>query len=137
MLAILIAFPTVLLDSTSERVSDHIEQRRLARTGAAARRAICPPPTLLGWSAATGGLLVAAAASTVVDPDFALDAVGAFLLVLIPLPDSWQLVELDLAAWGIGYATYLVVAVAAWLMVARPWVRDVVNAAPATGHAAD
>jgi hypothetical protein len=52
-------------------------------------------------------------------------AIAGFLLVLVPLPDSWQLVELDLVAWGIGYAVYLGVAIVAWLIAAQPWKRQV------------
>ena len=293
VLALLIAFPAVLLDSSSERVAARIEQRRAARVTQRGKSVTRPPLTLLGWPAALGGLLVAAVASTIVDPDFGFDAVGlrtalsiaagflvvialgwgivtltmrrthpqskpriefriltiafvalavvasllsgfepgvifgfiagvgfgaaistraqagsavlmtsymivvagaawvaysalvpvvgaepsllelialeslsgiaiagisalplallplrglsgqsiwafsrllwlalyavsvaGFLIVLVPLPDSWQLVELDLSAWSIGYAVYLGVAIVAWLIAARPWKRE-------------
>ena len=304
VLAILIAFPTVLLDSSTERVAARIEQRRSARAARPGGGPTRPPLTLLGWPAALGGLVVAAAASTIVDPDFGIDAVGlrtalaifagflvviglgwlivavtlrrthphtlpriefrlltiafvalavvasllsgfepgvifgfiagvgfgaaistraragaavlmtgymiviaaaawiaysllvpvvgaepsllelialeslsgiaiagvsalplallplrglsgesiwafsrilwllfyavavaGFLIVLVPLPDSWQLVELDLIAWGIGYAAYVGVAIVAWLIAVRPWVRE--KADDEVGAAAD
>jgi hypothetical protein len=304
VLAIVIAFPAVLLDSSSERVAARIEQRRAARAEKRGKTVTRPPLTLLGWPAAIGGLLIAATASAIVDPDFGLDAVGlrtalaiaagflvvialgwavvtltmrrthpesqpriefriltiafvalavvasvlsgfepgvifgfiagvgfgaaistraragsavlmtgymvvvagaawgaysalvpvvgaepsllelialeslsgiaiagvsalplallplrglsgqsiwafsrllwlglyalsvaGFLIVLVPLPDSWQLVELDLVAWGIGYAVYFGIAIVAWLIAARPWKREA--AEPAPGGSAD
>ena len=56
-------------------------------------------------------------------------SVAGFLIVLVPLPDSWQLVELDLVAWSIGYAVYLGVAIVAWLIAAQPWKREEVESA--------
>ncbi|QOD92752.1 hypothetical protein [Chryseoglobus sp. 28M-23] len=76
VLSILIALPTVLLDATSERVTDRAEQRRRARGLAPADPSARPPLTVLGWPAALAGLLVAATASTYVDPEFAFDAAG-------------------------------------------------------------
>lgn len=94
VLAIVIAFPAVLLDSSSERVAARIEQRGKTVTR--------PPLTLLGWPAAIGGLLIAAAASAIVDPDFGFDAVGlrtalsitAGFLVVIAL--GWAVVTLTM-----------------------------------------
>ncbi len=306
VLALVIAFPAVLLDSSSERVAARIEQRRVARAEQRGKTVTRPPLTLLGWPAAIGGLLIAAAASAIVDPDFGFDAVGlrtvlsiaagflvvialgwavvtltmrrthpasrpriefrvltiafvalavvasllsgfepgvifgfvagvgfgaaistraragsavlmtgfmivvsaaawgvysalvpvigadpslleliileslsgiaiagvsalplallplrglsgqsiwafsrflwlalyalsvaGFLIVLVPLPDSWQLVELDLVAWSIGYAVYLGVAVIAWLIAARPWKREEAESAEPETQAAE
>lgn len=45
----------------------------------------------------------------------------AFLLVLLPLPASWAEVGVGLWAWVGLYLLYALAAVAAWLVVARPW----------------
>ena len=48
-----------------------------------------------------------------------LVASAAFLLVLLPLPQSWSHVSLALWAWAAGYVFYCVLAVAFWLIVVR------------------
>ena len=50
-------------------------------------------------------------------------AVGlfAFFLVLMPMPFSWQEVQLSLVGWLTIYAAYLGVALVMWLVLARPW----------------
>jgi hypothetical protein len=64
-------------------------------------------------------------------------SVAGFLIVLVPLPDSWQLVELDLVAWSIGYAVYLGVAIVVWLIAAQPWKRESAEPAEPEAQAAD
>jgi hypothetical protein len=54
-------------------------------------------------------------------------AVAGFLLVLMPLPESWQRVRLEIWAWAGLYAAYAVVAVIVWLIAVRPWRRDAVT----------
>jgi hypothetical protein len=46
---------------------------------------------------------------------------AAFLLVVMPLPDSWLHVQLQWWAWAAGYAAFAVTAVLLWLVVTRPW----------------
>jgi hypothetical protein len=53
-------------------------------------------------------------------------AVGlfAFFVVLMPMPFSWDGVAWELWAWIGVYALYALVAVTAWLLLARPWRRS-------------
>ncbi len=53
-------------------------------------------------------------------------AVGlfAFMVMLMPMPFSWQSVPLNLIVWLALYLAYAVVAVGLWLLVARPWKPD-------------
>lgn len=48
----------------------------------------------------------------------------AFFVVLMPMPFSWGGVHWNLGAWVGVYLAYAVFAVAAWLVLARPWRRD-------------
>jgi hypothetical protein len=48
----------------------------------------------------------------------------AFFLVLMPKPFSWTTVGLSVWVWGGLFAAYAVVAVALWLVLARPWRRS-------------
>lgn len=48
----------------------------------------------------------------------------AFLIVLMPMPFSWAEVGWDLWAWIGVFVAYAVVAVAAWLIVKRPWRKE-------------
>ena len=50
-------------------------------------------------------------------------AVGlfAFFIVLMPMPFSWEEVGWELGAWIGVYLLYAVIAVTAWLLLARPW----------------
>ncbi|MGX5680227.1 hypothetical protein [Schumannella luteola] len=54
-------------------------------------------------------------------------AVGllGFFLVLLPMPFSWDEVGASLAAWVGLYLLYAVIAVALWLVIVRPWRREV------------
>lgn len=63
----------------------------------------------------------------------------AFFVVLMPMPFSWAEVGWELSAWVGVYACYAVVAVAAWLVLSRPWRKktDEDAAAGETGEAAD
>lgn len=49
---------------------------------------------------------------------------AAFLLVLMPLPGSWDTVGVALPAWIGVIVAYAVVATGLWLAVARPWARE-------------
>jgi len=49
----------------------------------------------------------------------------AFFLVLMPFPFSWAAVSLNLWVWVAIYLTYAIVGVVGWLVVVRPWRRDV------------
>ena len=53
---------------------------------------------------------------------YALGLFG-FFFVLMPLPIAWDAVDLSIWAWVGIYALYAVLAVAAWLVVTRPWRR--------------
>jgi len=76
VLSLLIGFPSVLLDSATERISGLLESRR-ERRGHPPRQAWERPPlTLLGWPIAVLGLIIAAVASALVDPDLTFDANG-------------------------------------------------------------
>ncbi|MEO5534418.1 MAG: hypothetical protein ABIR17_04725 [Pseudolysinimonas sp.] len=55
----------------------------------------------------------------------------AFLLVLLPLPSSWDRVQVDLWGWIGLYLAYAVAALGLWLFVIRPWRRDAAPAAQA------
>lgn len=48
---------------------------------------------------------------------------GAFLLVLLPMPFSWDRVGLDLMMWIGLYVLYAIGSFALWLIVERPWRR--------------
>lgn len=64
----------------------------------------------------------------------------AFFIVLMPMPFSWEEVPLDLAAWIGIYLVYAIVAVGAWLLLARPWRRSADGDRPSsddTGETAD
>jgi hypothetical protein len=76
VLSLLVGFPSVLLDSATERISGHLEGRRERRGLPPRQPWERPPLTLLGWPLAVLGLTVAAVASAFVDPDFSLDANG-------------------------------------------------------------
>lgn len=54
-------------------------------------------------------------------------AVGliAFFIVLMPMPFAWDEVGWELGAWIAVYLAYALAAVLAWLLVTRPWRRDV------------
>ncbi|MDQ2698990.1 MAG: hypothetical protein M3Y46_09375, partial [Actinomycetota bacterium] len=54
---------------------------------------------------------------------YAIGLVG-FFFVLMPMPFSWQAVDLGIAAWVGIFVVYAVVAVGLWLMLARPWRND-------------
>ena len=58
----------------------------------------------------------------------------AFFIVLMPMPFSWAGIGWDLAAWIGAYAVYAVIAVALWLAIARPWVKEA--AVPAQAQSA-
>ena len=53
-----------------------------------------------------------------------LAASAAFLLVLLPLPDSWQSIPGSVTGWLIAYGAYAVAALVIWLIVVRPWRRE-------------
>ena len=56
-----------------------------------------------------------------------LGASIAFLLVLIPLPDSWDALPVDAATWALGYAVFLTASIVVWLvttLVTRSRARD-------------
>ncbi len=48
----------------------------------------------------------------------------AFFLVLMPKPFSWATVNLSVWVWGGLFVAYAVVAVALWLVLAKPWRKD-------------
>jgi hypothetical protein len=50
-------------------------------------------------------------------------SVAGFLLMLLPLPDSWETLAGPVQVWAIGLAAYAVAAVVVWLVVVRPWSR--------------
>ncbi len=50
-------------------------------------------------------------------------AIAAFLLMLLPLPDSWEEVGVPLQAWAIGVGAYALAAALVWLIVVKPWSR--------------
>ena len=77
VLALLVGFPSVLLDSATETLAGRIESRRIRRGKPPREPWDRPPLTLIGWPFAVIGLIVAAIASALVDPDFTLDANGA------------------------------------------------------------
>ena len=56
-------------------------------------------------------------------------ASAAFLLVLIPLPDSWDALPVDTGTWAIGYAAFLAASIVAWLVT-----RGVVRSTAQTGN---
>ena len=98
ILALLVAFPSALLDSAAEQVAAWSDERR-ARKGKAPRDpAARPPLTLVGWPAATVGLLVAAAASAYVEPDFGptllgvQTAVGILVSYIVVVAFGWAFV---------------------------------------------
>lgn len=74
VLALLVGFPSVLLDSATETLAGRIESRRERRGRPPRQPWDRPPLTLIGWPFAVIGLIVAAIASALVDPDFTLDA---------------------------------------------------------------
>ena len=47
-----------------------------------------------------------------------------FFFVLMPLPFSWDSVSLSIWVWVAIYVAYALVAVAAWLLIVRPWRRE-------------
>lgn len=53
-------------------------------------------------------------------------AVGlfGFMVMLMPMPFSWQKVPLNLVVWIALYLAYAVVAVGLWLLVERPWSKE-------------
>ncbi len=64
-------------------------------------------------------------------------AVGlfAFFVVLMPMPVSWGEVPFTLATWVSLYLAYALTAVAAWLVLVRPWRQGRTGAEAATGPA--
>lgn len=46
---------------------------------------------------------------------------AAFLLALLPLPESWDAIGTEVWVWAAAFAAYAVVAVVVWLLVVRPW----------------
>ena len=48
----------------------------------------------------------------------------AFFVVLMPKPFSWATVGLSVWVWGGLFVAYAVVAVALWLVLAKPWRKD-------------
>ncbi|MEO8527739.1 MAG: hypothetical protein ABI435_01540 [Pseudolysinimonas sp.] len=56
---------------------------------------------------------------------------AGFLLVVMPLPDSWLHVQVEWWAWGAAYLSYAAIAVLVWLVVTRPW-RPAIS--PSDGH---
>jgi hypothetical protein len=46
---------------------------------------------------------------------------AAFLLVIVPLPSSWELMPVSFVAWIALFVLYVVVAVVVWLLVVKPW----------------
>ena len=56
-------------------------------------------------------------------------ASAAFLLVLIPLPDSWDALPVDTGTWAIGYAAFPAASIVAWLVT-----RGVVRSTAQTGN---
>ncbi len=83
VLVLVVAFPSVLLDSATERLVDRFDERRARRSGRPRSAAAPPPLTVTGFPLALVGLLVAALASAYVDPDFGLDLVGARTVISV------------------------------------------------------
>ena len=61
---------------------------------------------------------------------YAVGLIG-FFVVLMPMPFSWAGVHINLWVWIGVYVGYALLAVAAWLVISRPWKKST-EAAPAT-----
>jgi hypothetical protein len=83
LLVAIVGFPSVLLDSASERVTTAIGNRRRDKSQKARDAVAAPPLTVIGWPIAIVGLLVAAVASAFIDPGFGLSSEGLRIALTI------------------------------------------------------